>query len=246
MKHIRLFESYGKENPTEEEVYNDIDGYFLSLNPDLMKITGYNTYSHHVAERKKKDFGSTYAIETSKSFGKTPDDLYEGLYLFLLRKGYDVQAYSPILNDSQKKASELVAKINLSRYVHKEGEYGRAMWIRCSSGKSVCFYFSPGADVKWWPEVLSVHRFNDRKMVSVYWTEVDKNSDFSLVFWNGSDIVDGKFSITYDFDSDYDGESHDRCRASCDSASDSYPYTAITRIPEGENDPEDVIDIERK
>jgi hypothetical protein len=246
MKYIKIFENYGNKNPEEEEVYNDIDGYFLSLNPNLMKITGYNTYSHHVKERKKENFRSTYAIETSKSFGKTPDELYEGLYLFLLRKNYDVRTYSPILNDGQRKASELVARINLSRYVHRGGEYGRAMWIRCSSGKSICFYFSPGTDVKWWPEVLSVHRFDDRKMVSVYWTEVDKNSDFSLVFWNGSDIIDGKFSITYDYDYDEIHSSYDNCGASCDSASDSLGYTATVKIPEGESDPEDVINISRK
>ena len=66
MKYIRLFENYDKENPTEEEVYSDADEYFLSLNPDLLKTTGYNTYAHHVKSRKEVDYERVPGLRPSK------------------------------------------------------------------------------------------------------------------------------------------------------------------------------------
>jgi hypothetical protein len=53
-------------------------------------------------------------------------------------------------------------------------------------------------------------------------------------------VIDGNFSIVYDYDED------NECSAVCDSASDSFGYTATVNIPDGEADPEDVKYIRRK
>ncbi len=246
MKYIRLFENYNKLNPTEDDVYNDADEYFLSLNPDLMKITGYNTYAHHVSARKDKDFKSTHAIQISRAFEKSSDEVYRGLQTFFIKRGYDIQTYSPILDGNERKAAELIARINLSKNINRNGELGRAIWIKCSSGKTICFYFSPGTDTNWWPEGLTICRFDGGKMVSVYWTQPDRNGNFQLAFWNESGIIDGEFKIKYEYDYDEMERSYDMCSASCDSASDSSGYTVTVKIPHGESDPEDVISIRRK
>jgi hypothetical protein len=240
MKYIRLFENYDKENPTEEEVYSDADEYFLSLNPDLLKTTGYNTYAHHVKSRKEVDYESTYAINLKQFGDKTSDETFGGLQEFFAKKGYNFKMYSPILNGEAKRVADLVTRINMSRSTNSGGELGRALWIKCRNGKYICFYFSPIDDPNWWPICLSIHRFDDKRTNSIYWTSLREYESFKLVFWNKTEVIDGNFSIVYDYDED------NECSAVCDSASDSFGYTATVNIPDGEADPEDVKYIRRK
>jgi hypothetical protein len=249
MKYIKLFENHGKSNPTEEEVYSDADEYFLSRNPDLMGSGGFNTYSHHVSERKKPYFESSYNLEISKMFDGKSDDLYSGLQAFFIKKGYDIQTYSPVLIGGARKAAELIARINMKRLVDNGGKYGRSIWIKCSSGKSICFYFTPEEDPDTrdrWPVYLSIHRFDNKKMISLFWTEPGIDDKFEVVFWNDRAIINGNFKITYDGNQYNEEGTLAGQSAECDSASDFSGYTATVSFPEDDNDPEDVFDIRRK
>ncbi len=245
MKYIRIFENYGKENPTEEEVYSDADEYFLSLNPDLMSPKGYNTYAHYVSSRKSVDFLSAYNIDASKISEKNWDEVYLEFYQFLIKKGYAVKTYSPVLMGDQKKVADLIARVNMAKSVNTGGKYGRAIWIKCSSGKSICFYFTPTEDTNWWPIYLSIHRVGE-KLLSLYWTPCENDLKTHVTFWNGDSVIDGNFSIECGYDEYDENGTYNGCSAECDLASDSMGYTATVRIPEGEMDPEDVIYIRRK
>ena len=147
MKHIKVFENYGEVLPTEAEVYEAVDGYFEKANNGI-KISN-RSYGRYVeTSRNHPNFEGAY-FELPELSRETPDAVYSGIFLALKKKGYDIDTYSPIITDAEKKALDMVSRINLEKPAYTLGEYGRGITIKCQSGKTICLYFIPEDDKGW-------------------------------------------------------------------------------------------------
>jgi hypothetical protein len=242
MKHLQIFETYGNPLPSENEVYETVDEYFESINPHIMDQVEYDKYGHYAKyKRDKSNFKGAY-LKLSDITDKPKDEVYTGLFSSLKSKGYDPDAYCPIVSDKEKKALDLADMINFKQPSYRDGEYGRAILIKCNSGKTLCFYFIPDEPKGWWPPTFAILRF-DTDTDSIYWTKTSDYDKLVIVFWNGSEIAHGNFEILYEGHEEnqyYTWESSE-----CSRASDSMSYTASLKIPVGDTDVEDIELIHR-
>ena len=238
MRHIKMFETYSTNNPTEKEVYEAADEYFISINPNIMDKVGYNTYGHYANNRDNTNFRGSY-LKLDSITNKSKDEVYSDLFRFLRNKGYAIDLYCPILSDKERRAMDLVDRINFKQPSYRDGEYGRAILVKCNSGKTICFYFAPDEPKEWWFSSFSILRF-DSSAESIYWTPTGKDDKLVILFWNSNEIVHGNFGIIYELDEN-SWES-----AECDKASDSRGYIASIRLIEGDIDVEDVGSIRGK
>ncbi len=242
MKYIQLFEDHSKITPTEIEVYEAADEYFKSINPNIMDQVEYDKYGHYAKySRDRTDFNGSY-LKLSDITNKDKDEVYSELFIFLKNKGYSPDAYCPILSDKEKKALDLVDKINFREQSYRDGEYGRAILVKCNSGKTICFYFNPDVSKIWWPTTFAILRFGT-DTDSIYWTKTGSDDKLVIVFWNGDEIVHGDFDVSYEGIREnpyYTWEDSE-----CVKASDSRSYTASLKIPVDDTDVEDVELISR-
>lgn len=228
MKHIKVFENYGEVLPTEAEVYEAVDGYFEKANNGI-KISN-RSYGRYVeTSRNHPNFEGAY-FELPELTRETPNDVYSGIFLALKKKGYDIDTYSPIITDAEKKALDMVSRINLENPAYTLGEYGRGITIKCQSGKTICLYFIPEGD-KGWLNKFAILRFGTA-YESIYWTEVEPKTESTwVVFWNGEKIIHGNFGLSGEYE--YDLDDHDNVynfeSCSCESASDGRGYKGTAR-----------------
>ena len=242
MKHLQIFETYGNPLPTEKEVYEAADEYFISINPNIMDQVEYDKYGHYAKyKRDKSNFEGSY-LKLDDITNKSKDEVYSDLFRFLRSKGYSIDLYCPILSDNERRALDLLDRINFKQPSYRDGEYGRAILIKCSSGKTICFYFIPDEPKGWWPPTFAILRF-DSEPDSIYWTKTRIDDSLTIVFWNGDDIVHGDFDISYEGLEEnpyYTWEDSE-----CVKASDSRSYTASLKIPVDDIDVEDIELIHR-
>lgn len=228
MKHIKVFESYGETVPAESEVFEAIEGYFEEVNNGLkISDTSYGRYME--TSIKYPNFKGSY-FELSELTDKNPDDVYSGIFLYLKKKGYDIDTYSPILTDTEKKALSMFSRINLEAPAYTSGEYGRGIMIKCQSGKTICLYFLP-ENSEGWLNNFAVLRFGT-DYESIYWTSVDEKTETAgVVFWNGEKIVHGIFELSGEYEYDYDNYDnvYDFEACSCERASDGCAYKGTAK-----------------
>lgn len=242
MKHIKIFETYSTTNPTEKEIYEAADEYFISINPNIMDQLEYNRYGNYAShQRNNTNFKSSY-LQLTDITTKSAEQVYGELFTFLKGKGYDIDAYCPILTDKERKGLDVADKVNFRLPSYREGEYGRAILVNSESGRKVCFYFSPGNNKIWWPMSLIIKVLDDESDV-IYWTPTTKDDKLTILFWDGEKMVHGDFEISYD---GYDENSHYAWEdATCSRASDSRSYTTTIKVPKDDIDAEDVGSIHR-
>jgi hypothetical protein len=237
-----IIEDHVKIAPTETEVYKTVDEYFESINPNIMDQVECDKYGHYAKySRDKTNFTGSY-LKLSDITHKPNNEVYNELFKLLKDKGYLPEAYCPIVSDKEKKALDLMDKINLRRPSYRNGEYGRGILIRCNSGKTICFYFIPDELKGWWPPTFGILRFNT-DIDSIYWSKTTSDDKLVIVFWNGNEIAHGNFEISYEGNDNnqyYTWED-----ANCGDASDSMSYTASLKIPIGDTDVEDIEVIHR-
>jgi hypothetical protein len=234
MKYIKVYESYSETLPSEDEVYKVVDDYLEKVNHGVKNIdTKYGRYFE--TARNRTNFKAAY-FELSELTDKKPDDVYTGIFLSLKNKGYNIDAYSPIVTDSEKKALDMFSRINMEPSPYTLGEYGRGITIKCQSGKTLCFYFLPD-NSEGWSNNFGVLRFGV-DCESIYWTEVDeKTESVWVVFWNGQKIAHGNFKLSgeYEYDFDNDGDVYDFENCSCEAASDGRKYSGTAKRVVDEN-----------
>lgn len=228
MKHIKVFESYGEALPTEAEVYEAVDVYFEKVNHGVKNSdTPYGRYVE--TSRSHLNFKGSY-FELPELTSEKPNDVYSGIFIALKRKGYNIDTYSPIITDTEKKALDMVSRINLEKPAYTLGEYGRGITIKCQSGKTICLYFLPEDD-KTWLNKFAILRFGTA-YESIYWTEVDPKTESTwVVFWNGEKIVHGNFELSayYEYDLDNYSNVYNFEGCSCESASDGREYKGTAK-----------------
>ena len=228
MRHIKVFENYGETIPTEAEVYEAVDEYFEKTNHGIkISDTKYGRYLE--TARNRPNFKGSY-FELSELTDKSSDDVYSGIFLSLNKKGYDIDTYSPIVTDTEKKALDIYNRINLKPSPYTLGEYGRGILIKCQSGKTLCFYFLP-KDSGGWLSNFGILRF-DTDCESIYWTVVDEKTESTwVVFWNGQEITHGNFALSgeYEYDIDNHGSVYNFEICTCKEALDGNSYEGTAK-----------------
>ena len=247
MKHIKLFEDYAGSKPTEQEVYDAADEYFESINPNIMDNTGYNTYGNFAKNSRNKPNFQTSGLVLNTITQKSKDEVYSELYAFLAKKEYAIDAYCPTISDSERKALDLIDIVNYKIPKYRDAEYGRAISIKCESGKTICFYFFPEFDKNWWTSTFLIGRFDPGESESMYWTDPGSGDELVIVFWNGEEIVHGEFELTGEYEYDIDNEdlTYGIEICECKSASDGNAYSAQAKRVTDDNTIEDIMSIDK-